>query len=172
MAAAAAPALISAARGGASEVAGVVKTIIAALEKPIYSDVTTTTVTHVTKKGDVVVTTKVKGWTIPLGLPVLVVGGIALWEIGMAAAQALQKVENTVTGAIDQLNPANWFGWIKDDVTGSLKPAPSGTTPSVTLPPGFMAHLSFVGQQALTPLSMGMNNLVGKLANVAAGQAP
>jgi hypothetical protein len=176
---------------GAQEAAGVVRQILIALEKPIYCDQMTTTVTRpqLNKKGEptgaIVTTVHTKGWTIPLGLPVLIVGSIAAWEIGVAVAQGLSKVEGAVIGVVDQLNPANWVKWVSDhpfgilgdsisSALGSLAPVTVGgivqipgsdgttTAPATILvPPSFMAALSALGVSAMIPGSLAMQKLIG-----------
>lgn len=163
--AAAIPALTSAAKTLADEGASVARAIIAAMEKPIYSDLQTQTVTHVAKNGDIIVRTTTKGWTIPLGVPVLFIGAIAAWEIGLALANAFKQAGNLVPTVADALNPANWIAYaiagpggfllgsaIQNLISGaSGGSAPSSAPQTVNLPPSFMAHLSFLGQQLLTP---------------------
>ena len=81
--AAAAPAALAAAKIGAQETAGVIRSLLNALEKPLYSDAKTTTTTSVKKNGDVVVRTHTKGFTVSTGLFLGGLGLVALWEIAM-----------------------------------------------------------------------------------------
>jgi hypothetical protein len=104
----------------ASEAAGVIKGVINALEKPIWSNVETTTVTHVAQNGDVITRTRTKGFTIPLGVPVLVVGSIMAWEVGNFIGQGLAKVAGVVPNINDLMNPSNWGGTIVSSAQGQL----------------------------------------------------
>lgn len=100
---------IAATKAVGAEAAGIVRSVVNALEKPIYSNLETTTVTHLAENGDVTVRTKTKGWTIPLGIPVLIVGSVAVWEAANFVAQGLSKAAGVVTDVSQgAMNLATW----------------------------------------------------------------
>lgn len=181
----AATAAVAAGKAAAADAAGVVRAVLNALEKPIYSDVVSQTVTHVAKNGDVIVRTTTKGWTIPLGVPVLIVGSIMVWEVGLALAKAWAGTTGAIVkGAEDLVAVTEWVdvslvqlslqipqdiivglaGVFGQKISFNQQGQPSQNT--IKVPPTFMASLSFVGQQLLAPGGVALatlNNLISQL---------
>jgi len=181
-------AAITAAKSIGGETGGIIRTVLNAMEKPIYSNVSTETVTHVADNGDVVVRTRVKGWTIPLGLPVLVIGSVAAWEVGNFIAQGLSgKAGGTVQLVTDILVPgawivsaataipglvasgqadvqaiASWLAGAKGKTVAEAGAPPPGANVYVK-PPTAMASMSNLVQSIVDPIAATGNTLAGKL---------
>ena len=170
MAAATLPSALIAAKSAGAETAGAIRSIIAALDKPIYSDLKTTTVTHTTRSGDVVVRTSSKGWTIPLGLPVLVVGAVGAWEVGLALAKAFGVANGGNASdfqlAADILDPAMFLPLQIPEWIAGLLGAGKGAPATVSVPPTFMGSLSLTAQQMLVAPTLGLQALNSLIASL------
>ena len=118
MSAAMGPAAVVASKAVAGEASSVVRAVLSALEKPIYSNLNTTMVTHVARNGDVVVRTRTKGWTIPLGLAIGVLGATLVWEVGKDVSQAFGK--NSILSASGALSAPNLVAFGLEAESGAL----------------------------------------------------
>lgn len=185
------------AKTAGAEAAGILKSVINALEKPIYSNLKVDTATWQSndKTGTVHTTVHTHGWTIPLGVPVLVVGSIALWEVGNFIAQGLAKVAGVVPDIALAMSPASWViegaNIVATDIsaatnptlltnlanyllnnkgktTAAADPPPAGVA-VYTRPPTAMASLSNLVQNFVDPIAATAGSygpkLVGALAS-------
>lgn len=168
MAAAALPAAVALEAAKQSE--GVFREFMAAMSRPIYSNlrVTTRSWTEEDKNGKLhsLTETKTKGWTIPLGLVLGSLVVIALWEASLAAAQAFnsaiktadqilsapiilaQDVNGAFVGILTQGAQAGQALWDWLDGTGaSHSGAPPSAIKQVAMPATGMAAFSqaFIG---------------------------
>lgn len=189
--AAAAAALPALAAG--KDMSGVIRSVVTAMEKPIYSNLETTTVTHVAQNGDVIVRTRTKGWTVPLGLPVLAVGAAAFWEIGLAFSKAFGigkggPAADFATADLLMVSPVLWAfdeagnavgNYVGTTITGEVNKfwdwldgsgrthsdPPPAAVKTVAMPPTGMAAINQFLQHGVGALSAPMAQVVPKILN-------
>lgn len=167
----------------AGESAGVIRSIITALEKPIWSNVETIVVTHVAENGDIITRTRTKGLTIPLGVPVLIVGSVVLWEVGKDIAAGLSSIPGAVATAASLLNPTTWAiapllnqqtdvrlidffsgGKFSQALAGQALSKDGAATLTYTRSPTAMASISNLVQNMIDPVA----TIVGQVGPVVA----
>ncbi len=170
-----ATAALDAASAAANASAGLIRSIVAALERPIYSDASTIVRTWVEMdrngKAHTLTETRTKGWTVPLGLPVLALGVAAAWEVGCTFAAAWEKQgggsPNPQTNPLlALLDPTSWL------VSEVFDPS-TGTTKKASVPPSAMGTWNALLANFLSPAQTGAGVLSAKLvANLAEQAAP
>jgi len=174
-------AAVAATKSVGAEAAGVIRSVLNALDKPIWTNVRTETVTHVAENGDVIVRTRTHGWTVPLGLVVAGIAAALLWEVGQMFATAVNKsgaaIPNFLTGATLAfgelgntigLSSGPGLAWDYLDGRGAVNQGPpSGTVKTVTMPGSAMAAWNQLLANAIgtisVPVSTAAPTLLSKL---------
>jgi hypothetical protein len=163
--AAAAP-IMTAAAGAkmtADASAGIIRQFMNAMGHPLFSNATTTTVTHIARNGDVVVRTREHGWNLTVGM---VLGGLlimAIWEFfagGMIGG--LGQVGEEVPGGLGSLfNETSLFlnaaKWPQQDIQSLFHGSPQ----TISVPPSFLASLNQIGLQMSLPFLAGAQQIGG-----------
>ena len=143
---AAATTAVGAAKAGAEFSAGIIRSIMDGLNRPIWSNSRVMTRHHIARNGDAIVETTTKGTTITVGFMAIILIGVLIWEVAM---NWLSQQENNGGGtgpspALIALSPGLWIA----EEVASFFPHSNQT---IQVPPSFMASLNQILTQASLP---------------------
>ena len=164
MAAAALPVVATAVDQTVDVAKEALNTVRAFMEKPLFSNASTMTVTHKAKNGDIITRTTNRGWTVSNGMALGVAAILSLWEAVVMICQAFQTAENDFSqNAIGLLGLtlAGPPGWIEAEVVSQFLKDSNGNpqTVSVSVPPSLFAAINQIGVQALLPILAGAQTI-------------
>jgi len=126
--------------------AGAWRTLVTALQHPLYSNSTVQTVTHRARNGDIVERTRTTGYSITTGMVLGVVALMAIWEIGMNWTTAnAEGGSSPIMTVLDIMNPTLW---VAQEVASLFKGSPQ----QISVPPTAMAAIEQTVIQALLPV--------------------
>jgi len=157
MAAAALPVVATAVDQTVDVAKEALNTVRAFMEKPLFSNASTMTVTHKAKNGDIITRTTNRGWTVSNGMALGVAAILSLWEAVVMVCQAFQTAENDFSqNAVGLLGlalagPAGWE--VAQVVSPFLKDLDGNPlTLPVHVPPSLFSTINQIGVQGLLPI--------------------
>jgi len=164
MAAAALPVVAGAADQAIDVAKETLQSVRAFMEKPLFSNASTMTVTHKAKNGDIITRTTNRGWTVSNGMVLGAAAVLAAWEVFVMVCQAFQTAENDFSQnpiGLLGLALAGPPGWIEAEVASLFLKDSNGNPKAVPVqvPPSLFAAINQIGVQALLPMLAGAQTI-------------